>query len=46
MNMIITKTKDPKYKELYKDSHFVVYERLQDVENEQSNQEEQNVQSE
>ena len=32
MNMIITETKDPKYKELYSDNHFVVYERLQDVE--------------
>ena len=28
MNMIITKTKDPNYKELYKDDYFVVYERL------------------
>ena len=33
MNMIITKTKDPKYKELYSDEYFVVYERLQNVEN-------------
>ena len=33
MNMIITKTNDPKYKELYSDKYFVVYERLQDVEN-------------
>ena len=31
MNMIITKTKDPKYKELYSDDYFVVYERLQNV---------------
>ena len=31
MNMIITKTNDPKYKELYSDDYFVVYERLQDV---------------
>ena len=38
MNMIITKTKDPKYKELYSDNYFVVYERLQDEENNQSNQ--------
>ena len=30
MNMIITKTKDPKYKELYSDARFVVYERLQE----------------
>ena len=28
MNMIITKTKDPNYKELYKDDYFVVYERI------------------
>lgn len=28
MNMIITKTKDANYKELYKDEHFVIYERL------------------
>ena len=28
MNMIITKTKDSNYKELYKDNYFVVYERL------------------
>ena len=33
MNMIITKTKDVKYKELYSDNYFVVYERLQNVEN-------------
>lgn len=33
MNMIITKTNDPKYKELYSDKYFVVYERLQNVEN-------------
>ena len=33
MNMIITKTNDPKYKELYSDKYFVIYERLQDVEN-------------
>lgn len=26
MNMIITKTKDPNYKELYQDDYFVVYE--------------------
>ena len=31
-NMIITDTKDPKYKELYRDKYFVIYERLQDVE--------------
>ena len=31
-NMIITDTKDPKYKELYSDEYFVIYERLQDVE--------------
>ena len=31
-NMIITDTKDPKYKELYSDKYFVIYERLQDVE--------------
>ena len=28
MNMIITKTKDEKYKELYSDRSFVVYERV------------------
>ena len=28
MNMIIEKTKDPNYKELYKDNYFVIYERL------------------
>lgn len=28
MNMIIEKTKDPNYKELYKDDYFVIYERL------------------
>ena len=28
MNMIITKTNDPHYKELYKDDYFVVYERV------------------
>ena len=33
MNMIITKTKDVKYKELYSDDYFVVYERLQNIEN-------------
>ena len=27
MNMIITKTKDPNYKELYQDDYFVVYQR-------------------
>ena len=27
-NMIITKTDDPNYKELYKDDYFVIYERL------------------
>ena len=32
INMIITDTKDPKYKELYSDKYFVIYERLQDVE--------------
>lgn len=26
VNMIITKTKDPKYKELYQDDYFVIYE--------------------
>ena len=31
MNMIITKTNDSNYKELYSDRYFVVYERLQDV---------------
>ena len=31
-NMIIKDTKDPKYKELYSDKYFVIYERLQDVE--------------
>ena len=29
MNMIIEKTNDPHYKQLYKDDYFVVYERLQ-----------------
>lgn len=28
MNMIITKSNDPNYKELYKDKYFVIYERL------------------
>ena len=28
MNMIITKTKDENYKELYSDDNFVIYERL------------------
>ena len=28
MNMIITKTHDPHYKELYKDDYFVIYERV------------------
>ena len=28
MNMIISKTKDPKYKELYRDDYFVIYERV------------------
>ncbi len=28
MNMIIEKTKDPRYKELYRDDHFVIYERV------------------
>lgn len=28
MNMIITKTNDTRYKELYSDDHFVIYERL------------------
>lgn len=28
MNMIIEKTKDSKYKELYKDDYFVIYERV------------------
>ena len=28
MNMIITKTNDPHYKELYKDDYFVIYERV------------------
>ncbi len=40
MNMIITKTKDPKYKELYSDDYFVVYERLPGTQTEQSNQSE------
>ena len=32
MNMIITKTEDKNYKELYSDKYFVVYERLnQDI---------------
>ena len=30
MNMIITKTNDPHYKELYKDDYFVIYERIAD----------------
>lgn len=30
MNMIITETKDPKYKELYSDDYFVIYERVKD----------------
>ena len=33
MNMIITKTNDPNYKELYSDKYFIIYERLQDVKN-------------
>ena len=28
MNMIITKTNDPHYKQLYKDDYFVIYERI------------------
>ena len=28
MNMIITKTNDPHYKQLYKDDYFVIYERM------------------
>lgn len=28
MNMIIKKTNDPNYKELYEDDHFTIYERL------------------
>ena len=28
MNMIIAKTNDKKYKELYSDKYFVVYERI------------------
>ena len=43
MNMIITETNDPKYKELYSDRYFVVYERLEDIKSEQSEQSEQNV---
>ena len=31
MNMIIEKTNDPHYKQLYKDDYFVVYERVQNV---------------
>ena len=34
MNMIITKTKDENYKELYSDKYFVVYERLNQGQNE------------
>lgn len=30
MNMIITETKDPKYKELYSDDYFVIYERVKE----------------
>ncbi len=30
MNMIITKTNDPHYKQLYKDDYFVIYERIVD----------------
>ena len=30
MNMIITKTNDPHYKQLYKDDYFVIYERIAD----------------
>lgn len=29
MNMIITKTNDPQYKELYSDKYFVIYERVE-----------------
>ena len=32
-NMIITKTKDSNYKELYKDKYFVIYERLKQSKN-------------
>ena len=32
MNMIITKTQDENYKELYKDDYFVVYERVSEQE--------------
>ncbi len=30
-NMIITKTKDNKYKELYSDDNFIIYERLKEI---------------
>lgn len=30
-NMIITKTKDDKYKELYSDDNFIIYERLKEI---------------
>ena len=30
MNMIITKTNDPHYQQLYKDDYFVIYERIAD----------------
>lgn len=30
-NMIITKTKDNKYKELYSDDNFIIYERLNEI---------------
>ena len=30
MNMIITKTNDPHYKQLYNDDYFVIYERITD----------------
>ena len=32
MNMIIKKTKDPNYKELYEDKYFTIYERISDQE--------------
>ena len=37
MNMIITKTNDPNYKELYSDKYFVVYQRLQDLDSDINN---------
>ena len=34
MNMIIEKTKDANYKQLYSDDYFVIYERINDVKRE------------